>query len=58
MQERWLDRKVEWDEKERKEWEEAKVREEAGKNAPGASGGGGGDDIDRDDFDMTVPHSG
>ncbi|ODH22786.1 hypothetical protein ACO22_05475 [Paracoccidioides brasiliensis] len=58
VQERWLDRKVEWDEKERKEWEEAKVREEAGKNAPGASGGGGGDDIDMDDFDMTVPHSG
>ncbi|KAK2788833.1 hypothetical protein FQN52_005429 [Onygenales sp. PD_12] len=55
VQERWLDRKEEWDEKERREWEEeARVREEAAKNAPGAAGFGDGDE-DMDEFNMTVP---
>ncbi|KAK2810995.1 hypothetical protein FQN50_002588 [Emmonsiellopsis sp. PD_5] len=55
VQERWLDRKEEWDEKERREWEEeARMREVAAKNAPGAAGFGDGDE-DMDGFDMTVP---
>ncbi|KAL2366167.1 hypothetical protein RJZ56_000814 [Blastomyces dermatitidis] len=61
VQERWLDAKDEWDEKERRGWEEeAKAREEAGKNAPRAGGGDSDVDMDHmDDFDMSIlPNSG
>ncbi|OAX82186.1 hypothetical protein ACJ72_03455 [Emergomyces africanus] len=54
VQERWLDVKDEWDQKERREWEEeAKTRAEAGKNELEA--GGGASDVDMDDFDMAIP---
>ncbi|EEH05580.1 ATP-binding domain-containing protein [Histoplasma capsulatum G186AR] len=54
VQERWLDAKDEWDEKERRELEEgAKAREEAGRNARDAGGGEG--DVDMDDFDLAGP---
>lgn len=54
IQERWIDRKAEYDELDRKEWEEqAKMREgedpNAGQAAPAA------DDYDPDFGDMTVP---
>ncbi|KAL2003990.1 hypothetical protein VTN02DRAFT_1053 [Thermoascus thermophilus] len=49
VQERWLDHKEEYDEMERKQWEEeAKARKAEG---GGAAGGGGGDDDDDDDLD-------
>ncbi|KAF3490856.1 Atpbd1b protein [Arthroderma uncinatum] len=50
VQERWIDAKDEWDEKERRDWEaEAKAREEA---APKGSGGGPRDDLDMDMDDL------
>ncbi|EAS28481.3 ATP binding protein [Coccidioides immitis RS] len=45
VQERWLDNKEDWDEFERRNWEEAKARNEATKQIPG------GED---DDFDMDL----
>ncbi|PGH08100.1 hypothetical protein AJ79_06100 [Helicocarpus griseus UAMH5409] len=49
VQERWLDVKDEWDEKERREWEEeAKAREEAGRRAMENQDGD-------EDLDMPLP---
>ncbi|KAK2819990.1 hypothetical protein FQN49_007827, partial [Arthroderma sp. PD_2] len=55
VQERWIDAKDDWDEKERRDWEaEAKAREDS---APKGNGGGPGDnlDMDMDDLMSNIP---
>jgi hypothetical protein len=52
VQERWLDNKDAWDEKERKEWEEEQKRREA---HFGAQGGEDPTDIDEDTMGLGVP---
>lgn len=47
VQERWLDAKDEWDEKERRDWEEeAKAREEESKRAAGERDGDGDSEME------------
>ena len=59
VQERWLDSKDEWDERERKEWEEeAKARDAAMAAAPADQAMGNHDDDDDLDLQGPIPDSG
>lgn len=56
VQERWIDAKDEWDEKERRDWEEeAKARERAGHLMGAAEAVTGGEDVDMDMDNPTQP---
>jgi len=57
VQERWLDAKDEYDERDQREWEEqAKIRDEAERKESANGGSGGGLDDDDDDFEnMSLP---
>lgn len=55
VQERWLDAKEEYDEKDRQDWEaQAKIRDEA-ENAKKANGDSSAEDLDDDFGDMSFP---
>ncbi|KAK5279477.1 hypothetical protein LTR40_007731, partial [Exophiala xenobiotica] len=57
VQERWIDQKDEWDERERMEWEEEQKRREE-EWERGVEDGGIGDDVDGDDLPSMTGDSG